>query len=985
MGSDDRTPGKLTAIVPVRLGASVFEGEARFRSIVSNVPKDTFDVLVVDFGSSAEEAGRINEICDGIEGVHVVRVEAEDRAFSIGEARDIGVQHARTDIVMFHDIDFTAPPEMYRKIHAEAYGRRMDVNAYDFFCVPVLFLSEAGTETWREEHDTLQADELIYGWHARVIEGAHGFVDSIAYGSSAIVANRHTYLAQGGHNRQFYGHGAEDYDLLHRLADTCRKGPRTARYYEDRKSNNITEYAGFRPYFALYGIDVFQRGVFFVHLNHPRRRIPDYFQSRRNFEILRNVMVQFDRSGYRPDPLEDVQSDERTLLLVEPDSRSDRAMRFAKPDMGRIHRVPEARFTDVDGVLRYVDDHAITRIGFLNPYGNRLRRHIYEGVRARGLPLWTFDRGALPDSWFFDPGGFNADSATYHVPNRPAELTPEERLKIDRYVRDLRISGATLESNGSRKGPEYWRQVLGLGNRNVIFIPLQRPNDTVIRFFAGDVGRVETFASWIDSLSERLDPSRWEIVVKKHPLEDTVPPLANAHVVPDDANIYDLIELAEKVVLINSGTGVLSMAFDTPVITCGQTFYDVEGATYAASNAKRLIELCETDLAFDRDAARRFLFHLTDRVYSFGTPSYDERRDFAGSKVRLVRDIKFREIRGLGPTRVLGTPRKGPSLNSPLFYSFGGKRGIEETAEELKGTGAEGVVDKTQIPKVHAAGGSRVRGRGHRFEYGSLLNAARTEGSPEGEAAVKAIDALVGGQRFPVQLGDRAHWSDAWNTRINVEGPSLILSLLPFALESDRAQVGLLLQTKDDRRTLGLDQDGRSVRTVRIAPHLFLAHVRLIGLGKTVLTMDHPCTAAEIVAVNELPAEGDEPRVPIGPEHRRKLRVFTLNGSVAIGTDGIAHAVVISNGTGIPIDLRRSDCTIQVRVKSEDRKTFQAFTGQLPPILYPGVNIFESGTRLDVSKAAEHEARFIYTDLRLGSGEFLSAGFDVPLAQPPAT
>lgn len=672
----------LTLIIPLRLTEGVYQAEERLRLIMGTVPSDLYEIVVVDYGTGRDGARLIAAICAEYSHVRLVRVDSASDLFSIGVARDIGVQHARTPVIMFNDIDFYGPEEMYRRIHSEVKSRGMATNIYEFFCIPVMWLTEEGMPELGQIIDAGDGDRFIYRYHSAVVEKDSNCVDTIAYGSSAIVANRFNYLALGGHNRRFAGHGAEDYDLLHRLATHFPRGPRTGNYYTDVKSNKVDKYEGFRAFFATYGIDVFQRGIFLVHMWHPKRSMPGYFQSRRNFSLLGVLMAEYDRSGRQPKPLPDLQSDEKTLVLVDPTARVAKSFRYALPAMGNFIMVPEKNFPDAESLISYFTRGEYTRIGFLNPYGNGHRLSLYMAVRNQGIPYWTFDRGALPESWFFDQNGFNADSKTYDQKNWDIPLSDAEVADVHEKCRELRVSDNTLEENGTRSGAELLREMFGLGERKVIFVPLQRPSDTVMRYFADPVGNMENFAEWVSHIAENLDPAEWAVVVKKHPLESELPEMGNVYVAPADCHIHDLLELADKVMLVNSGTGVLSMVFGKPVIYCGDPFYKISGVNYAASTQAEALQLAGQDLAMDRDKADRFLHYLWNKVYSFGPASYDSIAKQDGSSLSIVTKILFRQLRGLSDRPItLGVQRRGISLDAPLFYSFGSRAGVVEAVK----------------------------------------------------------------------------------------------------------------------------------------------------------------------------------------------------------------------------------------------------------------------------------------------------------------
>ena len=309
------TTEKITLIIPIRLTGATHEGEARLARIRRAVPRDLFEILVSDYGTPAEHRGPLDAA--EAEGVRVVRHPSPHRLFSIGRARDFGVRMSRSPVVLFNDIDFLGTEAMYRAIHAEVLRRRMAENLFDFFCVPVLFLTEEGTQEWLAAGDAAKpfAGRLAID----ALEADRARIQSVAYGSSAMVVNRHHYLSLGGHDPRFTGHGAEDYDLLHRLATLAPKGPRPHDYFTDYKDNNVRHYWGFRPFFALYGLDLLPRGIHLVHLWHPRRKEKGYFRPGRNFRLLRRVMKRFDRFGHQPLPLADLAGGTGKWLVLHRD------------------------------------------------------------------------------------------------------------------------------------------------------------------------------------------------------------------------------------------------------------------------------------------------------------------------------------------------------------------------------------------------------------------------------------------------------------------------------------------------------------------------------------------------------------------------------------------------------------------------------------------------------------------------------------------
>lgn len=658
----------ISIIIPVRFSKFVFEAKERLERLLGSIPSKFFEVTVVDYGSSPAEAERIRELCRLHRHVRLVRADTELEPFSAGAARNLGAQHARTPVIMFNDLDFLGSPDMYRRIAELAEARNIQENAYDFFTVPVAFLTPEGTRTYLDEAHNGMGERRFF---SNILQNKSSVVSTIAFAGSQVICNRMHYLAIGGSDSRFFGHGAEDYDVQHRLAAYCPIATRPQDYYKDVKSNQINEYRGFRAYFSLYGIEVLYHGIFLVHLWHPRRDEPGYMQSNRNFSLLEKTMREFDVHRRPPTPLPDLSNKDKTLVLIPPRSMAQENLRHALPITGSFTIADERDFADAGALLQVVSDGGYNRVGFLNPYGNAHRLSLYEAVRRSGIKYWTFDRGALPKSWFFDSRGFNADSGSYLPEHWDSILSAEQEEKIKAYIRTLRGSEETLEQNGSRRGVQHVREILRAGTRQILFIPLQRPGDTVTRYFTGEVGEYEQFYRWISEIASQLDKNRWLIVAKKHPLENHRPALGDAVTfAPDDMHVHDLISAADKVLTFNSGVGLLALSFYRAVICCGDSFYTHEGLAKRANSPMDAVRLVTDQWSVDIDRVHRFLNYLINDFYSFGEATYKQQ----GTQ-NLATGIRYTSIRGLARNPViLGNAREHYWLRSFVFNSFGNEK-----------------------------------------------------------------------------------------------------------------------------------------------------------------------------------------------------------------------------------------------------------------------------------------------------------------------
>jgi predicted glycosyltransferase involved in capsule biosynthesis len=105
-----------------------------------------------------------------------------------------------------------------------------------------------------------------------------------------MVLNKHHLLSIGGHDESYYGHGAEDFELLHRITEEYPISERPIDYSVNTGSGPISSYRGFRAYFALYGEPAVNSETILVHLYHPKRKGWGYYKHRRNFSKLKHLM-----------------------------------------------------------------------------------------------------------------------------------------------------------------------------------------------------------------------------------------------------------------------------------------------------------------------------------------------------------------------------------------------------------------------------------------------------------------------------------------------------------------------------------------------------------------------------------------------------------------------------------------------------------------------------------------------------------------------
>ncbi|WP_243055499.1 CDP-glycerol glycerophosphotransferase family protein [Pseudomonas sp. BP01] len=310
---------------------------------------------------------------------------------------------------------------------------------------------------------------------------------------------------------------------------------------------------------------------------------------------------------------------------------------------GQLTFREEGSFEKADDVISFLRNSSFDMVIMPNPYGNERRRWVYTHLKNFGFPVLVFDRGALPGSWFFDIG-FNADSATYHPIRWDKPLTDDETAAVEAYIADAK-NHAPLEAQSPAIGGEALKKELGLEGKKVLFVPFQRPSDTTIKFFSGPVGNYQNFVKLVADTKTQLQQlsNDWVVVAKKHPLEQTRP-VADVIFVDDDTHVHDLIEMSEAVLLVNSGVGVIAALFDKPVLYAGDAFYAHPNFNRNVQKPHDVVYLLQNGFHFDKETRNRFIHHLVNSVYSFGTFETELVAQKDGSYRNITRKIHFDKV-----------------------------------------------------------------------------------------------------------------------------------------------------------------------------------------------------------------------------------------------------------------------------------------------------------------------------------------------------
>ena len=665
---------QLSVLIPVRTTENYDIVERlKFKKKDKSIPNN-IEFIVIDDGS--DENGALKLKIESINlGYKYIRIDSEDKFFSLARARNIGAKNANGKYLLLEDVDLAPYDGFYSDIIDEIRIWDLDKKQEDFFTIPTIYLTKKGSNEFLENNSRLKAKTLVQ----KFLEFDTEYFESEAPCSSCVVVSKHHYLSIGGQNESFDRWGFEDHEFANRLLSFSSKlpDPINKTKYIPTKFEDYIKYEGFRARYRLYGDMISLKGIYSFHINHP---ISCEFRSKQiregNKKIFEECANKLSTNQYYLGSLEDEVNQERTLLTsTNPYIYNNELW----PLLGKVFFYDDGLHS-VDEFLKFVEDNAITTVVMQNPYKKEAKIEIYKALQNRGVRCVIAERGALPLSVYFDDTGFCCESTKYDEKYWDRELTQKERQETLEYIKEYKATGASLEKQSSLIGSQAFRKEINISNKQkIIFVPFQTKSDTTVNYFAGKIQSYEKFVETVQEVAEHL-PKDWVLCYKNHPLEPSKNDITHGICV-DKYHINDILEASSAVLLMNSGCGILAMIYGVPVLHCSKAQYDNKKLNRYISTADEILDFCRNPFAVDKEDCLRFLHYIIFEFYSFADNVYQKRKGKPDSwPVRLI----FRKIQYPGKESIYyhRNPQKAIWRRSVLFDRY--REYIETTYVELK-------------------------------------------------------------------------------------------------------------------------------------------------------------------------------------------------------------------------------------------------------------------------------------------------------------
>lgn len=258
-----------------------------------------------------------------------------------------------------------------------------------------------------------------------------------------------------------------------------------------------------------------------------------------------------------------------------------------------------------------------------------------QAARDAGAATLHAELAPLPGRITLDPAGVNAESG---IPQDPAFFRAWSGTA-------WRKMGESLTARPSRRA-DVQQATTALPDAPFLFCPLQVPDDSQVRLFAGWTGG---YAGFVAALTEAVHqlPAGWHLRLKEHPSarESLVgllaPLLATGRAVLDNGtDSFAQLAASQGVVTLNSSMGLQAFFHDKPVITLGRAFFAQPGLVTPCADQAATNAAFARPQSFDQTLRDGFMTWLDQTYYPRLTATAFDRQAFAAklAQSRLSRD-----------------------------------------------------------------------------------------------------------------------------------------------------------------------------------------------------------------------------------------------------------------------------------------------------------------------------------------------------------
>jgi predicted glycosyltransferase involved in capsule biosynthesis len=560
---------KLGVAIPYRGRFDMLKG--LFMNIKNAKGRFKNDSVVFCLANLGDEDGRLEGLCEeyGVEYLYI-----DDKGvFSIGECMNRVAQNINCEYLFVNDVDCYPSFDFYHKLLAEVDFLKSECNPYAFSVCGVYYANSSFSDKY--------LNKKVNGNTLRLIDKDESHREMPNFCGTMPLFNRKTFLNIGGIYRGFRGHGAEDFLLVHQLNSEYKK------YSPDKDyPGEGFKATGIRDMVSFYNLKTYNKNIFLIHKFHRRDNDAKYVQSKaNNWSLMYDLIKKWDS---------------RIVLFENHPFLTDKNI---LNHFGGVKRICKSRNkSDFEDLIK---SNNISCFVHVNPYLHN-NSELIEIAKKYNIPRYCVERGALENTMHIDPDGFNVLSSSYDKRYWDIELSDEDSRNVEDYIEKYILGSNSLEKQPKR------RCIDKTDGKKVLFVPLQVPTDTVIKFHSGWVKNMNNLVNICEKIA--TDFKDWKVVVKPHPLDKTNYKFKKC--IKINNHMKDILDYCDCVMTINSGVGLQAMMWGKPTIVLGEAFYQFDDINTKVNSVNDIYDNLNNLKYPDMNMVKRFIFYLKFRFYS---------------------------------------------------------------------------------------------------------------------------------------------------------------------------------------------------------------------------------------------------------------------------------------------------------------------------------------------------------------------------------
>lgn len=600
----------LTSILAINGEFEQFESNLYIREKYYNEKyRDDVYYIIVDSSCDKNTNNKVKNICHKNEWDYIYI--GADANFNHSKNRNAGIKAAKTEFIIFEDIDLIQDLHFYENIRTQLLNKWNNI-PFNFVSIPVAYLS-------RDLSTKIINEEVNIGDVCDIIKNALSFnydvdkyIDHYIPQSSVLILKRTLALFVGGFDENFTLWGGEDRDFVFRMlaCNTRIALPKDFSYTSTEYGHNINKYVGWKSLWTIHGDYGYEKGFMSFHLYHEERTWRD-----KKYRGMKNPSIVYCENKFKT--ISTKYNIHFTPIGVKNNifiyGRNPHLITYELfESLGGFNIIEEN--ISYEKIVSQINKDSM--IIFWNPYGSQQRLAVFKQLKKEGYSVLVAERGALPDSIVFDQDDLVIFSKSYDKKFWDKPISAEERERTVVYLQDLIQSSATLEKNANKKGSYIVKHELGTHvYEHVLLCCLQLQSDTVTNQVVEGKITYHDYIEEIKLLAQNL-PFSCKLLIKNHPLSKIKISIPGTICV-DHYHLHDLIEISNAIIVYNSGTGIIARAFKKPVFCFGPSSYNDNRFTYDISSYMQVISNLNSLIKIEDELVIRYFSYIINHLYSF--------------------------------------------------------------------------------------------------------------------------------------------------------------------------------------------------------------------------------------------------------------------------------------------------------------------------------------------------------------------------------